>query len=364
MLGASSGLIFALYLYNGGCLVMFKIKVHLPTLYSLLITGTYLLANTISLENATKHSYQRVATEGRVAIETELIKASQENVDGVLFINENQADKIIEKGIEQFGPVQSLYTQLKLRFVDTWKKFTSLFRLKKPDKIEEQIKNDAAIAHILQQQEKARTPQKRKCTQHTPRIKKQRPRYATTKRTFGTELPLPHILNNAHHLKVEQQTGVSCGYHATFNACAIEELFREGKQLTSQAIQNSAKQYHHLIRNNHAIEISEIINTLVPQVKLTNCYFLKIENRKVQPAGITFDIHQTLEVQIKQLSITDKKIIHCICNTGWHWVTVSIIKDAGKEPYIVYANSTNTPVTVGSPAYTFITHITQLIKNN
>ena len=74
--------------------------------------------------------------------------------------------------------------------------------------------------------------------------------------------------------------------------------------------------------------------------------------------GSTEDtIDNFLRHTITTIRSADSLVVHFICNTGGHWVTVSLIKQAGHVPQIIYMDSLNTQLINISRATHFIQFI-------
>ena len=172
------------------------------------------------------------------------------------------------------------------------------------------------------------------------------------------EKPLAKLAQ-AKLLYANPQTGSTCGYHATFNAKAIQDLVQEGKAITEKNVQEYARKYfHHL--SNHSLETVEII-MLARVLGLKNVYFLAYDKKiGVKPAGV-FDVEHDLDTMLQTAKTKKAALAHFICNTGNHWVLLSLIKKPGKKPYLVYLDSINGKVTLDSPSHKLITYLSAAI---
>jgi len=159
--------------------------------------------------------------------------------------------------------------------------------------------------------------------------------------TIGIQvLAVPHI----QQIRVTQQVGNSCGYHAAYNATAVDTLAWQGRQLTSAAIVQEARQYRDFIQGDALFDYAII--HIANQEGTVNLYCVNGHN------GLAFagssngsqDGNQFLRDVVMQRDHAHPMIGHFVVNTGWHWVTFSVVKRPGQEVTIVYMDSMNTPL--------------------
>lgn len=159
--------------------------------------------------------------------------------------------------------------------------------------------------------------------------------------TLGMQvLAIPGI----QEIRVTQQTGASCGYHATYNAQAVETLALQGDQLTSAAIVREAGQYRNFIQRDAIL--GDTIIDLANQLGIGNLYCINGRN------GLNFagacrgaqDGNQFLRDVATQQHHVLPLIGHFIVNTGGHWVLFSVVKHPGQQPTVLYMDSVNTPL--------------------
>jgi hypothetical protein len=198
-------------------------------------------------------------------------------------------------------------------------------------------------------------------------------------------IALPYELCNKHltHLEVSRQAdATSCGYHATFNAWALQELVTRELPITSEYIQQLASQHHRLIIPDHMLEIGysnnpfrpDYILELAQRIGLTdNLYFLtyfakgnSINGKVFDSAGMRDNLDHTYSEFLETIRHRDSEGVlvgHIICNyNNGHWTTFSVVKRPNQVPQVYYMNSTNASLKVDSCAYAVAEHILSLIS--
>ena len=88
------------------------------------------------------------------------------------------------------------------------------------------------------------------------------------------------------------------------------------------------------------------INALAKGNELKN-FFLLSYYSPTKKIGFTDLIGQSIgdvDTALIQIKTTVSGSIHFICNTGCHWVTVSIIKELNQSPFLLYMDSLNKTV--------------------
>jgi len=199
-------------------------------------------------------------------------------------------------------------------------------------------------------------------------------------------IQLPQELQNTHltHLAVSRQNdSTSCGYHATFNAWAVQELITREISITGEYIQQLAMQHHQLILPDHLLEIGfsnnpnkpDYILELAQRIGLTdNLYFLNYAAKGNNVNGKVFDVggvrdnlnHSYVEF-LETIRYRDNEGVlvgHIICNyNNGHWTTFSVVKKPNQVPEIYYMNSTNASLKVDSSAYAVAEHVLALISS-
>lgn len=202
---------------------------------------------------------------------------------------------------------------------------------------------------------------------------------------FGDTIALPHEFQNKHltHLVVSRQNdSTSCGYHATFNAWALQELVTREQIITGNAVQELARQYHRLIVPEHLLEIGysdnpnkpDCIMSVAQQVGLTNnLYFLNytargnaINGEKFYVAGVADKLNHDYVEFLQTIRYRDGEGVlvgHIICNyNNGHWTLFSVVKRPNQVPEIYYMNSTNVSLKDDAAGYAVAEHILALIS--
>jgi hypothetical protein len=154
-----------------------------------------------------------------------------------------------------------------------------------------------------------------------------------------SELPLPTSLSSLkgvsiHHIVVTQQGPNQCGSRAVANALAVQDVIMSGQPLNSSIIRAQAAQYDRILVN-RALEWSEVAN-LARRNKLFNAHIMARMPKEQTDAEYPYVVYST---DGNQSSINDlaasllmhgRMTAHIICNTGGHWVLVTIIKQEGR----------------------------------
>jgi len=159
---------------------------------------------------------------------------------------------------------------------------------------------------------------------------------------LGTQmLAVPHI----QQINVMQQTGSSCGYHAVYNAQAVETLALQGRQLVAAAVVGQARQYREFIQKDALL--GDTIIDLASQLGIGNLYCINGRNNGLSFAGSSQgaqDGDLFLQDIATQREYGYPKVGHFVVNTGGHWVVFSVIKHVGQQPIVLYMDSLNTPL--------------------
>jgi hypothetical protein len=146
-----------------------------------------------------------------------------------------------------------------------------------------------------------------------------------------------------------QQRLNHCGHHAAINAKVIQTLVEQGKEITAANIQTEARKYSHLIPKDKVTgEISEIILRYAGQLNINYLYFVKHDKATgFVPAGLAQHVNEDMDSFFKSIWV-ENKTGHFICNTGGHWILISIIKTADQAtPRVIVLDSAN-PKQLGS----------------
>jgi len=197
---------------------------------------------------------------------------------------------------------------------------------------------------------------------------------------YGDTILVPADLKHVVHLKVTQQNGAACGWHSLFNTWAIQQLIREGKPITSQAVTEKATQKAQFIRRvpednkvgstrlSLELEIGDIIhhNTAL-DLNLENTFFMQysIANKEINDTITSISLLPSGEHNTKLTTIMglmrDHAINHIsfICNTGSHWV-IAVYSNRT----LFYADSTNNNLVSGSRAYNVVKELSTKLGLN
>lgn len=257
----------------------------------------------------------------------------------------------------------------------------------------EQIAQDAAMAAKLQRQSMPQMTQAPRSVKSQAKNNnnnqaslqaKQTAKKYTSARDASGNIQLPRDLQGKHltHLAVSRQTdSTSCGYHATFNAWAFQELITREIPVTGENIQQLACQHHHLILPDHLLEIGysnnpekpDYILELAQRIGLTdNLYFLNyhakgnpINHKIFDDGGVQESLNHGYGEFLQTIRYRDDEGVlvgHIICdyNNG-HWTTFSVVKRPNHVPEIYYMNSTNAPLAIDSSGYAVAKHIVELV---
>lgn len=189
----------------------------------------------------------------------------------------------------------------------------------------------APVAH--RQVRQPRNTPKANRRQNTP-ASRLRPTQATT----------PAALQNRNliYLPSLPQGANQCGHYAAINAKAIQTLVEQEKELTAANIQAEARNYVHLVPAQVTGEVSEILLRYGQSLNLHYLYFIKHDkNTGFVPAGLAPHVDEEIDSFVKSIWV-ENKVGHFICNTGGHWILLSVIKRPGQEkPRIILLDSAN-----------------------
>lgn len=202
--------------------------------------------------------------------------------------------------------------------------------------------------------------------------------------TLTDPIALPPELQDNHltHLAVSrQQDSTSCGYHATFNAWALQELVTREQPITGKAVQELATQHHILIKpgqleigHSDNPENPDCILNIAQQIGLTNnLYFLNytpkgnaISGKIFDTAGVADNLNHDYLEFLQTIRYRDSEGVlvgHIICSyDNAHWTVFSVVKRPNQVPEVYYMNSTNTPLTDDVNGYMVAKYILMLLS--
>ena len=143
-------------------------------------------------------------------------------------------------------------------------------------------------------------------------------------------------------LQAVQQSGASCGYHAVFNAKAMQTLINQGKKITSQAVQVIVTSYQPHIGTNELT--TDYIIYLADQYHIKNLYCIQFQSgRLFKPIGSSQIAEEIDQALIKFRTLEDPQSCFFIVNTGGHWILTAAIKNSDQSIEIFYLDSQNVP---------------------
>jgi len=220
----------------------------------------------------------------------------------------------------------------------------------------EQEKADAALARTLQAELNGATsspPAPAQATKPAAPAKKQVVPRGKGKGRAVTA-PAKHSAHarivpakNLERITAIKQQGATCGHHAIFNARAIQNLIDQNKPIIAANIQQETRQYLPRIKDHNDREISELLTEHAQDLNLhnLNLYFIECDDQAgFIPAGIGFNTPEDHNTFLQTIWL-ENKIGHFICNTGGHWVTLTVLKLAGDvEPRVIFMDSANPKV--------------------
>lgn len=187
--------------------------------------------------------------------------------------------------------------------------------------------------------------------------------------TDQSQITLPPVLSHIpniviHHCRVEQQGSLpQCGSRAVINAVSIQNLLETHRPITSTAIQQEAAKLKHLYKP-HALNFDEAIK-LAREVRLDHAYILTYYEKNITQGLSPFVIvgstdDMSGENSLDEIALLSTCTAHFICNTGGHWVCISLVKKDGEASHIFYTDSCNGKLANTSRA----THFIQFICEN
>lgn len=190
-----------------------------------------------------------------------------------------------------------------------------------------------------------------------------------TARAPISDIRLPRTLQTLpgvaiRHIMVTRQGPSQCGSRAVANALATQDLIHAATPLTSANIQARAHAYNHILIN-HVIDDQEVRN-IARTNHLMNAHIMSRrpaqQHEKSSPfimqsiATYSHSLDEFVESMLTRQTITT----NIICNTGGHWVLITIVKQEGKIPQILYMDSCNSPLSDSSFATSCIKYLHQI----
>ena len=211
----------------------------------------------------------------------------------------------------------------------------------------------------------ALAPQPRPTPHHAQAKPAQRPIRAIHA-PAAEQLPLParlQALGNATiiHCRVTQQGSNQCGSRSVANALAVQNIIMSGEALTPANIRAHASHFDGILIN-RVIE-DNVVADLADTHGLENTLIMaKIpkEQKGVNEPFIVYSLDaqtHSLDALVENMLTNETMTAHIICNTGGHWVLVTVIKQAGQKPTILYMDSGNAPLANNSIATDMIQYL-------
>jgi len=207
-------------------------------------------------------------------------------------------------------------------------------------------------------------------------------RVGTPSAPSGT-IRLPDCLagKNITHLRVCQQGVNECGSHATINARIIQALLLQGERITQDNILRGMTEFRHHIVRCHQLTDGEVLG-LAGNIGLERTLIIAFNNglstytngkkriarerngdqvSRFYIADYTHDIahiSNTLEQFLANINLhldmAGANDFHFICNTGGHWVVISVVRIGHETFEIYYCDSVNTQLSQQSGTFKFV----------
>lgn len=188
-------------------------------------------------------------------------------------------------------------------------------------------------------------------------------------RVAYNELPIPRSLQALHgaavrHIIVTRQGPNQCGSRSVANALAVQDLIRAGQPINSVNIRARAAHYDHILIS-HVIETATV-ERLANRNGLVNAHTMARAPRALLGRGANTEFmiastahpeYNSLDRLVATFRTQPTTAAHILCNTGGHWVAISIIKQEGQMPQILYMDSGNGPLKDNSVATGFIRYL-------
>ncbi|HML19063.1 MAG TPA: hypothetical protein PKD74_00630 [Candidatus Dependentiae bacterium] len=185
-------------------------------------------------------------------------------------------------------------------------------------------------------------------------------------RQVRDELPLPMSLRrlagvSIHHIVVTKQGSDQCGSRSVANALAVQDVIMSGQTLNSSSIRAQASQYDRILIN-HILEWAEVAN-LACRNNLFNAHIMARIPKEQTEAVYPYVVYSTdgqehsLDDLATSLLTHETMTAHIICNTGGHWVLITIIKQEGHVPQMLYMDSCNGILQDDSAATAYICYL-------
>lgn len=160
------------------------------------------------------------------------------------------------------------------------------------------------------------------------------------------------------------QKGNTCGTHSIVNAWTIEQLLAKNKEITANNVFDRAINTVTNCGIDALVEPDIVLSrasSFIPNI-ITRTNFIKRINFLAHspfygyndkynvyiasPDGTSIAAINSIKPKIRSLSSRLPYIEHFVCNTGLHWILISILHKPGELPIMYYVDSAGAPITV------------------
>ena len=160
------------------------------------------------------------------------------------------------------------------------------------------------------------------------------------------------------------QIGSTCGTHSIVNAWTIEQLLAEGKEITANNIFNRAISTVDSCGIDALVEPDVVLSrasSFIPDISTRTNFIGRINflahspfygyNDKYNiyissPDGESASNLSDIRPIISSLSSQPPYIEHFVCNTGLHWILISILHKPGEQPVMYYIDSAGADIDI------------------
>lgn len=184
-------------------------------------------------------------------------------------------------------------------------------------------------------------------------------------------LIIPALINTKgsfYQLVSHQQIYTSCGFNSLANACAIEQLVRDGLPITAEHIRALAEfcfldtihcsDVFRSLQFEDGIHLADGLHIEKASDDIKKKYLIPFHQIYLSANELVAFQDETTMQPIIDL-IKANPVVHFIINGSGHWVLVSIVREKGA--YVLYhLNSTNEPIHEG-PLMPIISYLEELI---
>ena len=158
---------------------------------------------------------------------------------------------------------------------------------------------------------------------------------------------------------VYQQEGLTCGYHAVFNALAMQRVFSE--IFSRDKLHRYAEEYHDQIKTFCCLEHYKLQN-LAKKNGLKNYYMLSYHQPTKKIGFTDYAFKSDVEIALEKFKTKDRGIMHFICNTCSHWITICAVKYQNMLPQLILLDSLNYRVNPGAIEAEFLRYLDEKLR--